>query len=81
MTCKAMDIRIPEDISLCGFDNDDAIRNLNITTIGQDFTRMGQEIGHIFTESVNNPDYPIQKITIPVELFPRSSTNAPRILL
>lgn len=80
-TCNSIGIRIPEDISLCGFDNDDAIRNLDITTIGQDFTRMGQEIGRIFAESVNNPDYPIQKITIPVELFPRSSTNAPRILL
>lgn len=80
MACTAMNIRIPEDISLCGFDNDDAIRNLNITTIGQNFTRMGQEIGRIFTEFMNNPDYPIQKITIPVELFPRSSTNVPRIL-
>lgn len=80
MTCKAMGIRIPEDISLCGFDNDDAIRSLDITTIGQDFTRIGQEIGRIFTDAMNNPDYPIQKITIPVELFPRSSTNVPRIL-
>ena len=75
-----MGIRIPEDISLCGFDNDDAIRSLDITTIGQHFSRMGQEIGRIFTESMNNPNYPIQKITIPVELFSRSSTKEPRTL-
>ena len=80
IACNSIGIRIPEDISLCGFDNDDAIRNLDITTIGQDFPRMGQEIGRIFTESMNNPDYPIQKITLPVELFPRSSTKAPRTL-
>ena len=80
LACHSMGIRIPEDISLCGFDNDDAIRSLDITTIGQNFSRMGQEIGRIFTESMNNPNYPIQKITIPVELFSRSSTKEPRIL-
>lgn len=79
--CHAIGIRIPEDISLCGFDNDDTIGNLNITTISQDFSRIGEEIGHIFIESMHNPDYPIQKITVPVKLLSRSSTAVPRMLL
>lgn len=81
IACDSMGIRIPEDISLCGFDNDDAIRNLDITTIAQDFPRIGQEIGRIFTECVNSPDYPTQKITVPVKLLPRSSTGVPRTIL
>lgn len=78
---QSIGIHIPEDISLCGFDNDDAISNFDLTTISQDFSRIGEEIGRIFIQSMDNPDYPIQKITIPVKLLSRSSTTAPRRLL
>lgn len=79
MACDAMQLRIPEDISICGFDNTEPAQELNITSIRQDFAAIGEQISQILLASISDPSAKTQKITVPVELISRSSTGAPRI--
>lgn len=79
MACGSLGLRIPEDISLCGFDNTEASQDLNITTIHQDFKAIGEHISRLLLEALANPAVPVQKITVPVKLISRMSTGAPRI--
>lgn len=78
LACRKMGINIPGDISLCGFDDTDIIQELGITTIKQDFRAIGEIVSQILLESISDPAAPIQKVTVPVELIVRSSTDAPR---
>lgn len=78
MACTNMGLRIPQDISLCGFDNTDASQELGITSVRQDFHAIGEHVSRILLESVSNPSAPVQKITVPVQLVVRDSTGAPR---
>ena len=77
MACRKIGLRIPEDISLCGFDNTEFSQKLDITSVKQDFPAIGEHIGRILMESISNPAAPIRKITVPVELVIRSSSGAP----
>lgn len=79
MACTKMGLRIPEDFSLCGFDNTNTVQELDITSIKQDFVAIGEKISEILLASISNPTAPIQKIVVPVELITRNSTGAPRI--
>lgn len=79
MACCNMGIRIPEDISLCGFDNTDAIQELGITSIRQDFHAIGEHVSRILLESISDPSAaPVQKVTVPVQLIVRDSVGPPR---
>lgn len=79
MACDKIGLRIPEDISLCGFDNTEPSQELDITTIRQDFVEIGERISKLLLAALSSPTAPVQKITVPVELIRRSSTGAPRI--
>ena len=79
MACSKIGLRIPEDISLCGFDDTEPIQELDITTIRQDFIAIGEQISSLLLTALSNPAVPAQKITIPVELIVRGSTDVPRI--
>jgi len=75
--CTQIGLRIPEDLSICGFDNTILSQNADITTINQNFPLIGEHVSKILLESIETPSAPIQKITAPVELVIRSSTGAP----
>lgn len=79
MACNKMGLRIPEDISLCGFDDTVHSKELGITTVRQDFGTIGEEISRILLSALSAPSAPVQKITVPIELIVRNSTGAPRI--
>lgn len=79
MACNKIGLRIPEDISLCGFDDTAPSGELGITTIRQDFGAIGQEISRILLASLSTPSAPVQKTTVPIELIVRNSTGIPRI--
>ncbi|MBQ7839250.1 MAG: GntR family transcriptional regulator [Lachnospiraceae bacterium] len=79
MACNEIGLRIPEDISICGFDNTEIAQELNITTIKQDFVTIGEQISQVLLTSMANPTGKAQRITVPVELVVRSSTGVPRV--
>ncbi len=71
-------IRIPQDISIVGFD--DTLANLTIpelTTVSQPFYEMGVKAAEVLIERLKNPDLLIQHIKLPTKLVIRDST-APR---
>jgi len=67
--------RIPEDVSVIGFD--DTLANLTIpalTTVSQPFYEMGAKAAEILIERLKNPNMPIQHIKLPTKLVIREST-------
>lgn len=67
--------RIPEDVSVVGFD--DTLANLTIpalTTVSQPFYEMGAKAAEILIERLKNPNMPIQHIKLPTKLVIREST-------
>lgn len=79
MACSSMGLHIPEDISLCGFDNIEAAQELEITSVKQDFVAIGEQISQVLLDTMANPSASTSKITVPVELIVRSSTGVPRL--
>lgn len=75
--CQKLGLRIPEDISLCGFDNTEMAQKAGITSVRQDFNALGEQISQILLSSIGTPSAPVRKITLPVELVVHSSTGAP----
>jgi DNA-binding LacI/PurR family transcriptional regulator len=73
-------VRIPEDISLTGFD-DATIAQLtaiDLTTVRQDPVLMGTAAVDAALRRITNPATPPQETVVPTSLIVRSSTSAPR---
>lgn len=77
LCCDRIGLRIPGDLSICGFDNTILSKNADITTINQNFPLIGEHVSKILLDSILTSSAPVQKITVPVELVIRSSTGAP----
>ncbi|MEJ2613694.1 MAG: LacI family DNA-binding transcriptional regulator [Ignavibacteriaceae bacterium] len=74
---KEKKIKIPEDISIIGFDNVEADLSLDppLSTISVKKTDMGIEAIHLMAEVLNNNKVKsIKKVLVPVELISRKST-------
>jgi len=74
-------IRVPEDISIAGFDGLDLFDDLlsfDFTTVKQDFASLGQEAGKLVLSLIQNPNRQSRQIRLPVELRVGSTTAPPR---
>jgi len=79
---KMMGLRIPEDISVMGFDNI-AISSMtepSITTIGQPSVKIGYLSCELLIEKINNPACIRKKILLDIELIVRNSTRRNMII-
>lgn len=78
-SCHNQGIRVPEDISICGFDDNMWARNAvpGITTIAQDFRGIGEAVTELLRDLRKSPNLPARKIVLPVRLVVRESTGAP----
>ena len=74
---KENKIKIPEDISIIGFDNVEADLSLDppLSTIGVEKTDMGIEAIRLMSEILKNNVKTIKKVLVPVELICRKSTE------
>ena len=74
---QSLGIRVPEDLSVIGFDNIETSRMTQppITTIAQPGFQMGQQACSILVEKIGNPDLPHRHILLNTELIIRSSTR------
>ena len=75
-------IRVPQDISIVGFDGMDLypeLLNFDLTTVAQDFFRMGQEVGKLVLSLVRNPGHPVKHIRLPIKLHVGNTTAPPPI--
>lgn len=74
---QSLGIRVPEDLSVIGFDNIETSRMTHppITTIGQPGFQMGQQACSILVEKILNPELPDRHILLNTELIIRESTR------
>ena len=72
---RAQGMRVPEDISIIGFDNIlySSIFEPALTTIAQPIAAIGQECIARLLERIHQPDTPPTQIKLPVELIERCS--------
>lgn len=65
-----LEYKIPEDISIAGFDYLKILRDIGIhlTSVYQDFFKMGFEAGRLILEKINNPNLADKRISIPIEI-------------
>lgn len=79
--CQHIGLRVPEDISICGFDDTEwSLKgDVGITTIHQDFSGIGQKISEIIKDFTTTPNIPIQRVLVPVRLIQRGSCDKPRM--
>jgi LacI family transcriptional regulator len=72
-----MGLRIPADISVAGFDDNDfsAFLNPALTTIHVDARRVGKECVRLVIQRIENPERPYEQVRIPFQLKVRGSTG------
>lgn len=75
LACRKMSIRVPEDLSICGFDDSDIAKEYHITSVRQDFHAIGEQVSKILLDAMSSPSAPIQNVSVPVELVVRESTG------
>ncbi len=70
-------LRVPEDISLVGFDDDNYAGYLTppLTTVRQDFSALGQQSIEYLVALVNDPQTPVHQRVMCPQLIIRQSTR------
>ena len=74
-------MRIPEDISIVGFDGlevEFGLSPFDLTTARQDFTRLGYEAAHLLCQLVESPQQQPVHVRVPVTLHIGNTTALPR---
>ena len=76
MCCQNLSVKIPEELSVTGFDNISwaTMGNTQITTVEQDFELIGENIAELLLL----PEYKPEHRVISVKLVPRNSTGPAR---
>lgn len=76
-TLKAMGYRIPEDISVCGFDNSDFahISAPKLTTMHIDLTQFAHKAFAQLLWRIRHPNETVHEILLPTKLIERESTG------
>jgi DNA-binding LacI/PurR family transcriptional regulator len=68
-------LRIPADVSVCGFDDIPAAKAANLTTVHQPIRDKGRHVGRLLIDPQSSP----RQVLLPISLVPRGSTGpAPR---
>ena len=76
---RDLGLRVPEDISIVGFDDHDLAEYLGLTTVRQDVARQGREsAGWILEALVRAPARPSHHEVLGTRLVVRGTTAAPR---
>jgi DNA-binding LacI/PurR family transcriptional regulator len=76
---RELGLRIPEDISIVGFDDETAAADMfpPLTTVHQPVSEMGEEAARILWEAISNDKLPMGQVILDVSLIVRESTAPP----
>lgn len=72
-----LNITVPEELSVIGYDGIRDAEYLNLTTIKQPLFETGYEGSNLLLEILENPTEEVQEIQMPLELINRTSTAPP----
>ena len=77
MVCKDLNISIPRDLSVCGFDDSEWAHMLPgaITTVRQDQEMIGRHVAELLLGHMGNPVKPAQNIIVPTKLMVGTTTG------
>ena len=67
-------LRVPEDISIVGFDDHDLAKYLNLTTVSQSVQTMGETAAWIILDQLKNESNEPKSVVMPTQLVVRAST-------
>lgn len=70
-------LRVPQDISLTGYDDGDVAEALGLTTVRQEFAESGRAAARLLLAQMGGKSGAIRAVTIGVELIVRGSTAPP----
>jgi len=71
---RQLNIRIPEDLAVIGFDDIDVAEHVDLTTIRQHLDESGRLAAEILLARINEPNRPLQHINLPLNLIERMTT-------
>lgn len=71
---RQLDIKIPENLAIIGFDDIDVAEHVDLTTICQHLDESGRLATEILLSRISNPNRPLQHIHLGLELIERLST-------
>ncbi|MFN2282579.1 MAG: LacI family DNA-binding transcriptional regulator, partial [Anaerolineales bacterium] len=74
---RQLGLRVPEQLSVIGYDNIRDAEYLNLTTIQQPLYQAGRVGGNKLLELIDNPSQDSEEIILPVELVVRGTTAPP----
>ncbi len=81
--CESEHIRIPEELSLIGFDDTIAVHNPNLadhlTTVRVPLHAIGEQAARLLMQRIHGEMPMDVSLTLPTELMVRKSTAAPRL--
>ena len=72
---KAMNIKIPEQLSIVGYDDIRDAEYMNLTTIQQPLFKTGQLAGRKIIDLIENPQTPPVETRLPLKLIVRGTTG------
>jgi LacI family repressor for deo operon, udp, cdd, tsx, nupC, and nupG len=68
-------MRVPEDVSVAGFDDHDVSWSLDLTTVAQPVVGLGESVAQLLLDRLENQAAPPPHLVYPVTLVPRESTG------
>jgi DNA-binding LacI/PurR family transcriptional regulator len=71
---RGLDIKIPNDLAIVGFDDIDVADHVDLTTICQHLDESGRLAAEILLARINEPNRPLQHINLPLNLIERLTT-------
>ena len=76
---RALDLRVPEDLSIVGFDNvpESALCEPPLTTVDQSIQQMGYEAVRMLIGLIEEPSTPPAQVVLPTRLVERGSCRPP----
>ena len=75
ISIRAHGLRVPEDISVVGFDDHDMAEFAGLTTVAQPIENLAQMAALTIMGKINKPNNEVKKLNFPIKLVVRSSTT------
>jgi DNA-binding LacI/PurR family transcriptional regulator len=72
---EELNISVPEQLSIIGYDDIEIAEYLHLTTIRQQLFQSGVQGAQLLLEEIHNPGKPPQSIVLPTELIQRKTTG------
>jgi LacI family transcriptional regulator, repressor for deo operon, udp, cdd, tsx, nupC, and nupG len=74
-------LRVPEDVSIAGFDDHDVSWSLDLTTVAQPVVGLGESVAQLLLDRLEDQSDPPAHLVYPVTLVARDSTGPAPLLL